>query len=343
VNLLLFTSGTTSQSKGVVLRNYNVMHAIGSYQKILGISSEDRSVIPIPSYHVTGLIALIGLFVHVGGTLYLHKYFNAKRVLECVKEHQITFLHGSPTVFSMLLQEAESYSQLPSLRQFACGSGYITHQCLQRIHAWLPNVSFHTVYGLTETSSPATIFPSDVTTSKWIGSSGLPIPGTVLKIVDDNNQELAPGEVGEILISGTVVLDSYYNLKSAALQNGWLRTGDLGYLNSSGYLFVVDRIKDMVNRGGEKVWSYDVENALCKIPGVEEAAVVGVPDNIYGEAVAAVIKCTAGSALNAAQISNALHGKIATYKIPTTFIFCDHIPLTPNGKVDKKKIKTLFT
>lgn len=343
VNLLLFTSGTTSQSKGVVLRNYNVMHAIGSYQKILGISSEDRSVIPIPSYHVTGLIALIGLFVHVGGTLYLHKYFNAKRVLECVKEHQITFLHGSPTVFSMLLHEAESYPQLPSLRQLACGSGYITHQCLQRIHAWLPNVSFHTVYGLTETSSPATIFPSDVATSKWIGSSGLPIPGTVLKIVDDNNQELAPGEVGEILISGTVVLDSYYNLKSAALQNGWLRTGDLGYLNSSGYLFVVDRIKDMVNRGGEKVWSYDVENALCKIPGVEEAAVVGVPDNIYGEAVAAVIKCTAGSALNAAQISNALHGKIATYKIPTTFIFCGHIPLTPNGKVDKKKIKTLFT
>lgn len=342
VSILMFTSGTTSQSKGVVIRNYNLMHAIVSYQKVLNIKETDISIIPIPIYHITGLAALLGLFLYAGGTLFLHKYFNAGRVLTCVKEHHVTFLHASPTVFSMLLAESANFPELPSLKSLACGSSNMPKEKLCQIHNWLPHSVFHTVYGLTETSSPATIFPEDACTSKYIGSSGLPIPGTLFKILDENGTELPAGTVGEIWISGTVVLDAYYKVNTSSLKDGWLETGDLGYFNSDGYLFVVDRKKDMINRGGEKIWSFDVENELYQIEGVADAAVVGIPDEIYGEVAAAVIKLLPHVTLTESCIKKMLAGKIAKYKIPAKILFLNEIPVTPNGKVDKRTIKTLF-
>lgn len=340
--LLMFTSGTTSQSKGVVIKNYNIMHAVVSYQKVLHITEKDVSIIPIPIYHITGLVALLGLFVYAGGTLYLHKYFNAGRVLTCVKEHNVTFLHASPTVFSMLLAESGHFPHLPSLKTFACGSSNMPKEKLRQIHEWLPHSMFHTVYGLTETTSPASIFPGDAGASCFIGSSGLPIPGTCFRILNDAGAELPPGAVGEIWISGTVVLDSYYKTDTPSLKDGWLGTGDLGYFNKEGYLFVVDRKKDMINRGGEKIWSFDVENEIYKIEGVEDTAVVGIPDEIYGEVAAAVVKSLPGMILTEESIQKELGGRIAKYKIPARVLILDEIPVTPNGKVDKRTIKTLF-
>ena len=340
--ILMFTSGTTSQSKGVVIKNYNIMHAIVSYQKILGITEKDISIIPIPIYHITGLVALLGLFLYAGGTLYLHKYFNPKRVLSCVKEHHVTFLHASPTVFSMLLAESQNFPELPSLKSFACGSSNMPKEKIRQIHAWLPHSAFHTVYGLTETTSPAAIFPGDASTSIFIGSSGFPVPGTCFKILDEQGCELPPGIVGEIWISGTVVLDSYYKTDTPSLKDRWLGTCDLGYFNSEGYLFVVDRKKDMINRGGEKIWSFDVENEIYKIKHVEDTAVVGIPDEIYGEVAAAVVKVSPGASLTEDMIKQCLTDKIAKYKIPAKIIIVDEIPVTPNGKVDKQTIKTLF-
>lgn len=341
-SIVMFTSGTTSQSKGVVIKNYNIMHAVAVYQKLLNITDKDISVIPIPIYHITGIVALLGLFLYTGGTLYLHKYFHAARVLTCVKEHHVTFLHASPTVFSMLLSESENFPQLPSLKTFACGSSNMPKEKLHQIHEWLPHSTFHTVYGLTETTSPAAIFPGDASTSPFIGSSGFPIPGTRFKILDENGTELPPGSVGEIWISGTVVLDSYYKTDTPSLKDGWLGTGDLGYFNGQGYLFVVDRKKDMINRGGEKIWSFDVENEIYRMEGVEDAAVVGIPDDIYGEVAAAVVKPLPGAVLTEASVRNELRGQIAAYKIPARVLILDEIPVTPNGKVDKRTIKSLF-
>ena len=180
--IIMFTSGTTSQSKGVVIKNYNIMNAVATYQKILNITADDISVIPIPIYHVTGMVALLGLFIHCGGTLYLHKIFNARRVLQCVKEHNITFLHASPTVFSMLLEE-KRFISISSDAETVCIAEAVTcrKKKLTAIHNWLPHSVFHTVYGLTETTSPATIFPGDASTSPYIGSSGFPFPELFLK------------------------------------------------------------------------------------------------------------------------------------------------------------------
>lgn len=341
-SIIMFTSGTTSHSKGVLIKNYNIMHAVISYQRILGITSEDISIIPIPIYHITGMVALFGLFLYAQGTLYLHKFFDAKRVLDSVITHKITFIHASPTVFSKLLEFSGEYPELPSLRSFACGSSNMPKEKLHQIHSWLPNTAFHTVYGLTETTSPATIHPENACTSKHIGSSGLPIPGTVFKITDENGNELPPDLVGEIHVSGSVVLDSYYNMNSASLQDGWLDTGDLGYFTPDGYLYIVDRKKDMINRGGEKIWSFDVENALYSIKGIQDAAVVGIPDDVYGEVAAAVVHFAPGIHYEEKEMQEMLRTKLAKYMVPVRILDLPEVPLTRNSKINKTAIKKLF-
>ena len=278
----MFTSGTTSQSKGVIIKNYSIMHAIVSYQRIFQITDRDTTLIPIPIYLVTGLVALLGLTLYAGGTVYLHKFFDAKR-------------------------EKDSFPSLPSLRLLACGSSNMSKEKLTEIHRWLPCAVFHTVYGLTETCSPATIFPGDASTSSYIGSSGLPIPGTCFCILDDSGSQMQTGQVGEIAVRGTVLLDRYYQKGTGELdEDGWLRTGDLGYFNGEGYLFIVDRKKDMINRGGEKIWSFDVENELYRLDGIDEAAVVGIPHDIYGEVPVAAVKLSPESILTDQQIQDLL-------------------------------------
>ncbi|MDO4322506.1 MAG: class I adenylate-forming enzyme family protein [Lachnospiraceae bacterium] len=341
--VLMFTSGTTSMSKGAVLTNFNVMHAIFTYQKLLDITPEDKSIIAVPIYHVTGLIAILGLFLCSGGEVYLHRIFDADRVLRCVRDNRLTFIHGAPTVFSMLLQKKESFPKLPSLRAFACGSSNMPKEKIRALHEWLPQMVFHTVYGLTETSSPATVFPDDAAVSDKIGSSGIPIPGTVFRIVDESGKEKGAGETGEVQLKGSVVIREYYKLSTKALdEEGWLATGDLGYFTEDGYIYLVDRIKDIINRGGEKICSYDVENELYLMEGIEEAAVVGIPDSLYGETAAAMVKCAPGYALEEKEIQEYLKERMAKYKVPTKIMFVEQIPLTPNGKVNKRKIREML-
>lgn len=340
--IIMFTSGTTAKSKGVVMRNYSTMHAVAAYQKTLGITEQDTTIIPVPIYHVTGLIALLGLFIYAGGTIYIHKFFDAKRVLDTAKEKNITFFHASPTVFSLLLQESENYPDLPYFSNFACGSSNMPKEKLVQMQKWLPHMTFHTVYGLTETSSPATIFPTNAATHAYIGSSGIPIPGLYLKILGPNGEEMPAGQTGEVWLSGTVVLDNYYKMETDLLQDGWLNTGDIGYVTEDGYLFIVDRKKDMINRGGEKICSYDVENELYKIDGILEAAVVGIPDEIYGEVAAAVVKKRKDSVLDEDSVKEILYKQLAKFKVPAKILFLEEIPLTRNLKVDKQAIKKLF-
>lgn len=341
--LLVFTSGTTSQSKGVMLHNFQIMHAIVSYERTLGITEADRAIIPIPIYLITGLVAIFGLLMHVGGTVYLNKFFDGRRVLEDVKKYKITFLHASPTVFSLLLQHREEFLELPSLRMFACGSSNMPPGKIRLLHEWLPTCEFRTIYGLTETTSPATVFPEDANKSSYIGSSGRPIPGLECKIQDHMGRELLDGEQGEIWVRGSNITMSYYRMHSNAFLNGWLNTGDIGYFNKEGYLYIVDRMKDMINRGGEKICSFDVENELLNMDGVEDAAVVGIADELYGEVPVAVIKPRPQCELSENMIKESLKKRMAGYKIPVHILFVDTIPVTDNMKTDKKRIRQLFT
>lgn len=341
--LMLFTSGTTSMSKGVTIRNYNIMHAVESYHKVLGITEEDKAIIPVPIYLVTGLVAVFGLMIHIGGTVCLNRFFDAKRVLEDINKYGITFFHASPTVFTLILKERKHYPELPMLRMFACGSCNMPPEKIKVLHEWLPKSEFRTIYGLTETTSPGTVFPTDASSSPYIGSSGIPIPGSAYKIVDEEGNEVKDGEQGEILVKGSNITENYYKSKRVALEDEWLHTGDIGWFNTEGYLYIADRKKDMINRGGEKICSYDVENKLLEMNEVEDAAVVGIPDELYGEAPAALIKLKKGTVIEEAEIKEFLKSQMASYKVPQKILFTEDIPLTENMKINKRKVRKMFS
>ena len=340
--ILMYTSGTTSRSKGVCLTNRNVGHAIVAYQRIFELDSNDSSIIPVPIYHITGMVALLGLFVHVGGTLYLHRRFNAKRVLETVRDEGITMIHASPTVFALLLAERGEFPSLPTLRIMACGAAHMPVGRIQALHEWLPTMSVRTIYGLTETSSPGVVFPCDAATSVHRGASGRPIPGLDVMVRTEDGSDASVGERGEVWVRGTNVLRCYDPPTEELEHDGWLNTHDVGYVNEDGYLFIVDRTKDMINRGGEKVWTIDVEEALRQVSGVVDAAVVGIPSEIYGEEVAAFVETEDGCPVPKAVIDAQLERLLAHYENPTRFVFGAHLPLTTNMKIDKAEVRRRF-
>ncbi|MGN0268014.1 MAG: class I adenylate-forming enzyme family protein [Lachnospiraceae bacterium] len=337
--ILMFTSGTTSHSKGVLLTNSNIMHAVIIYQKIFHISEKDKTVIPVPAYHVTGLVALIALFLHAGGCIWLHKYFDADRVLKEITDQHMTFLHASPTVFSFLLEKRKDYPELPYVKAIACGSSNMPKNKIMEMKKWMPQAEFHTVYGLTETSSPAAVFPGDAAGSEYIGSSGFAVPGLQFKICDEQGNSLPPLKTGSVVLRGTTVTPGYYRQSRDVLSDGWLDTGDMGYFNQEGYLYIVDRKKDMINRGGEKVCGFDVENVLYGIPGIREAAVVGIEDERYGEVPAAMVAADPEAMLTEETIRGILKTQLAKFQIPAKIMFCKRLPLTANMKIDKKEIR----
>ncbi|MGN1192587.1 MAG: class I adenylate-forming enzyme family protein [Dorea sp.] len=342
VAIMMFTSGTTSRSKGVLLKNYNVMHAISVYQKIFHITHADGTVLPVPAYHITGLVAVIGLFLHVGGCVWLHKYFNADRILNEIRKQKITFFHASPTAFSLLLEKKREYPDLLSLQTVACGSGNMPLKKIQEMKEWIPSMEFHTVYGLTETSSPATVFPGDSAVGTHEGSAGCPVPGIAFKICDTRGLSLKARQTGSIFVKGTSVTEGYYRREDLKLEDGWLDTGDIGYFDEDGYLYILDRKKDMINRGGEKVCSYDVENIIYGINGVKEVAVVGIPDEVYGEVPAAMIVPENNKVLREEEIRTYLKSRLAKFQIPAVIVFAGSLPMTPNMKIDKNKIRSLL-
>lgn len=340
--ILMFTSGTTSRSKGVILKNYNIMYAIAVYQKIFHITSEDKTILPIPAYHITGLVAVIGLFIHAGGTVWIHKYFRADRILSEMKKQEITFFHASPTVFSMLLEKKGDYPNLPSLKTMACGSGKMPQKKIWELKEWIPSMEFHTVYGLTETSSPAAIFPGDCAKEEHEGAAGHVVPGLEFKICGESGQTVGIGKAGSILIRGTCITDGYYGQEDLGVVDGWLDTGDIGCFDEDGYLYILDRKKDMINRGGEKVCSIDVESIIYEMEAVKDVAVVGIENDTYGEVPAAMIVPKKGVNLSEDEVRLFLKSRLAKFQTPEVIFFVESLPMTPNMKIDKKKIRDIL-
>lgn len=340
--LILYTSGTTSNPKGVKLSSFNIFNSVISYYNVLKINQYDTTLIAVPLFYVTGLIAQLFLFFYSKSTIYLMEKFHPSELLELISKYRISFFHSAAAIYNIVLQnKSKNDYDLSSLRLSLCGGGPSPLNMIKILKKWLPALDFRTVYGLTETSSPVSIYP-DRNIMKKSNSCGIPIPVIEIKIINDDGRELDVNEIGEIIVKGGVVFSGYWNKKEEtdkALKNGWFSTGDIGKIDKDGYLYILDRKKDVINRGGEKIYSIEVENVILQHPYVKDAAVIGVRDKIMGEEIKAFIVLEKQKNVTDIEIKEWVSNFLGKYKIPKFISFLNELPRNANGKIMKSLLR----
>jgi fatty-acyl-CoA synthase len=341
----LYTSGTTGHPKGVQLTNANYLAVfdclgaspLGTYEP------DDVVLIAMPFFHVAGVnIGLLTLAQGAHGVVLGE--IDPAEILRLIEKKKITYAFLVPAVILFLLQHPKAKSvDFSSLKNISYGASPISDEVLLGAQRTF-GCEFLQVYGLTETTGGGTFLaPDDHTPSRGkLRSCGKPAPGHEIRIVDESGRALAPGEVGEILIKARNVMKGYWNKPDAtraAVKEDWFHTGDAGYFDEEGYLYIHDRVKDMIVSGGENIYPAEVENALFGHPGVADAAVIGVPDDKWGEAVKAIVVKKEGSSPSPAEIIAWARERIAGYKLPKSVDFIDAIPRNPSGKVLRRELR----
>lgn len=341
---ILYTSGTTGRPKGAVLTHgnltWNALNAIIDYD----VTSRQVALMVSPLFHVAslGMGALPTLLK--GGTLVLQARFDPAAVLAAVQEHRITSLSGVPTTFQMLAEHPDwSSTDLTSIDTLTCGGSPVPARVAAAYEA--RDLAFSSGYGMTETSPGATSL-STRHSRDHATTSGLSQFFTDVRVVGDDDRDLAPGEIGEILVAGPNVFAGYWNRPEAtadALVDGWYRSGDLGFLDAEGFLTIADRSKDMIISGAENIYPAEVEQLIMELDAVASVAVIGVPDERWGEVGKAIVIPTAGTTVNHDEIAAHLDGRIARYKIPKSTQIVDDLPRTASGKVRKNELRARYS
>jgi len=352
---ILYTGGTTGRSKGVMLTHANFWTAAMTRGAELNNAPDSVTLLVAPLFHVAGLGRLVGQGIVGGGCVTLPQ-FRAEVVLAAIEQHGISDLIVVPTMLQALL-EAPGFdaARVQSLTRIAFGAAPMPPDLLDRALAAWPRAEFFQAYGLTETAGavcinlPANHRPepgSDARTLARLRSAGRAGLGAEILVVDESGRELPRGEVGEIIVRGPMVTQGYWRLPEAtasALRGGWFHTGDGGRMDDEGYLFIADRLKDMIITGGENVYSAEVEAALRSHPAVTDAAVIGVPDARWGEAVHAVVVLSPAADLDPATAGDELKAwcrqRLAGYKCPRGISFTEALPLSAAGKVLKTALR----
>ncbi|ULN40712.1 long-chain fatty acid--CoA ligase [Mycolicibacterium crocinum] len=344
---LFYTGGTSGHPKGVMLTHDNLMtSALGCLASGLFLTSGGPLLHAAPMFHLADL-AIWTAQVCRGGTHVFIPAFRPDWVLEAMQQHRITDLLLVPTMVQMLVDDpALSAYDSSSVRAVLYGGSPISAALLERAAQRLPTAEFVQAYGMTEVSPVATLLaPADHADPVLRRSGGRAAPHSEVRIVGEDDTELPRGEVGEITVRGAHVMAGYWNKPdetAAALRGGWMHTGDAGYMDARGYVFVVDRIKDMIVSGGENVYSVEVENALARHPAVATCAVIGVPDERWGERVHAVVVLTSGEQASGDELREFCKTLIGGYKIPRSFEVVDALPVSAAGKVLKRELRAKF-
>ena len=343
---LTYTSGTTGPPKGAMNTHGNVVFNSQAYRQWCGLGPDDVILGVAPLFHITGLIAGVTTSLLLGAPLVLAYRFEPSAMLETIRDERATFTVGSITVFIALMNAPDAKRDaLASLTRIWSGGAPIPPSTVKAFQAQFGQY-IHNIYGLTETTSPSHGVPYDATApvddASGALSVGVPIFNTVVRIVGDDGQDLPAGEVGEIVTSGPMVVPGYWNKPEEtahALPGGALHTGDVGYMDATGWFYLVDRKKDQINAGGYKVWPREVEDVLYQHEAVREAAVVGVPDAYRGETVKAYVSLRPGQTATAEELIAFCREQMAAYKYPRQVEFLDELPKTVSGKLLRRELR----
>jgi long-chain acyl-CoA synthetase len=346
VACLTYTSGTTGVPKGAMNTHDNVVFTATVYRD-WACFRPGGSVFGIaPLFHITGLIGHLAVSLLAPMPLVLAYRFEASVVLDALRQHRPTYTIGAITAFNALLKHPEfTRDHFASFESVYSGGAPISPTA-EKAFLDATGLQLHVAYGLTETTSPMTLtpfgIPSPVDPVSGALSVGVPVPSTVVRIKDDDGVDLPLGEVGEIVAEGPQVVAGYWRKPeetTASLPGGSLRSGDVGFMNDEGWIFIVDRKKDMINASGYKVWPREVEDVLAEHPAVREAAVVGVPDEKRGETVKAFVSLKDGQSVTAEEIIAHCRDRLAAYKYPRQVEVLAELPKTVTGKILRRELR----
>jgi long-chain acyl-CoA synthetase len=337
---IFYTSGTTGNPKGVLLSHRNVLADIESFQAAMALRQPYRILVFLPLFHVNAMMTATSTLAR-GGAVILRKQFSAGEFWPVVEQYEANFFSAVPAVYNILLSAPDRASHERSSLQFGiCGAAPMPVETFRAFEETF-NVPIVEGYGLTEGTCVSTLNP--VQGERKIGSIGLPCPGQEVLIVDDEGQEVPVGERGEIVIGGDVVMLGYHNRPeetAEALAGGRLHTGDVGYKDGDGYIFIVDRLKDLVIRGGENIYPKEIDYLLVEHPKIKDAACVGVPDDIQGEEVCAYVIVHEGQELTPEEIRQYCAEHLAKFKVPKYVKILDQdFPRNAVGKILKKEMR----
>lgn len=339
---ILYTSGTTGLPKGATLTGLGIVHSAMNYRWRMELTEADRSLIGVPMSHVTGLVGVIHSVIGAAGTIIIDDAFKADRFLALASRERMTHTILVPAMYNLcLIQSDFAKHDLSVWRNGGYGGAPMPPATIARCAEALPDLRLINCYGATETSSPVTFMPPEFTASNP-SSIGFAAPGAEVLVMDDEGRELPAGARGELWHRGAMVVPGYWQNEAATADNfvrGFWKSGDIGSKDQDGFLYLHDRKKDVINRGGYKVYSVGVESVLQAMDGVLEAAVIAKPCPVLGERVHAVVIST-GSVVDEAELAQRCARKLSDYQCPESFtIRTDPLPRNANGKVLKRELR----
>ncbi|WP_431026923.1 long-chain-fatty-acid--CoA ligase [Lysinibacillus sp. LZ02] len=337
--VILYTSGTTGKPKGAMLSHKNMLSNAASTREVVNMSEEDIIVAVLPIFHVFCMTICMNTPIAAGATMLIIPKFVPNEVVQAIAKEKATIFTGVPTMYNFLLQLPDEYVQLfSSIRVCFSGGASLPLEVLEKFEAKY-NVAIAEGFGLSECAPVTSLNP--INGKRKPGSAGIDYPGVTNKVVDVEGNEVPRGEIGELIVKGPNVMLGYLGMPeetAATIKDGWLYTGDLAKMDEEGYIFIVDRKKDMVLTGGYNVYPREVEEVLYEHPDILEAAVIGVPHPEFGESVKAFI-VSKSPLLNEEDVIQFCRHKLAKYKVPREIEFLDELPKNTTGKILRRSLR----
>ncbi|QCI67870.1 class I adenylate-forming enzyme family protein [Phreatobacter stygius] len=341
--VILYTSGTTGRPKGAMLTHLNIVHSAMVYAYCMNLGTDDRSAAAVPLSHVTGLIANVAAMLRAAGTLVIVPVFKAADYLDLSARERVTQTILVPAMYNLCLMQPDfDRYDLSSWRIGGYGGAPMPTPTIEKLAEKLPGLKLINAYGATETTSPTTMMPPEFTASRG-DSVGFAVPCAEVIVVDEAGREVPAGETGEIWIRGPSVVKGYWNnpvATAAGFTGGYWHSGDIGAIDAQGFIQVLDRKKDMINRGGYKIFTAEVETVLVAADGVIECAVVAVPCPVLGERVHAFVVTDPALSPTVEALKRYCAERLSDYKVPESLtLTTDPLPRNANGKVIKRALR----